>query len=618
MMRRQPFKLVLSLALVILAGTPNLSIAASDSGNYLYERRQGLEMANGFSTYSETRRSRVMRIKRGDQSMIVSNVLDGAAVVETIDMSRAMPLRSANSRIVESAFRYDYNAQTLHGLERFAGYFNRYIRPHLSKGLATRDATWTKSIRLRDLGFTALGRAQAALTIERRFVTHKGRRYALTRFDAEPFRYRTPLREPVVHWARGIAISSADFGITYYMGVRHRAVGGGAGKDQRPMSWKSYSYATDQNGHALLRLADFPEARQLMQRAEQGFTDATPIRLRKPRDADLPVIRDRTFQRISGVLTPFAFALAENAANDIPVTSGMGTFGEALSDAAMLQTLTKLTKQMPVFKQVNDIEYFINQLDADTPSANNYQNALAENEKFKNANNYYELKKEAQVAMDNFNNVPGKDRYSEIMREYVRLNNSGNTRAAEEFLDKSQPFITQFLSDMDKAAVELDKFQSVLADIERGLPNDADALRKLENAFLRESSGLTDEALALMRNNSRYKFNDFLDDLGVIGTGLNASDAFVKVLESTLGNGFVGVDGATYDEQAQDFLDGNGLGCSSSSWILAFPPVRRTLSTLPCPASGSSQSRLVTSGRDTLAGQTRSTTLLPPRQTRVI
>lgn len=518
----------LSGLLCVAAIAPLAADAASGSGNYVYERRYGLEMANGFSTYSETRRARVIRLKKGSESLTIQNTMDGAAVVDTMQGSRGVPLRDVSTHVVNSAFRYDYKTQTLFGPEAFAAYFNRFIRPHLRPGLAKGNAKLTKSLKLKDLGVRASGESRLKVRIERTFVRHRGRRFALIYFEIPAFRYRTLRGEPVLHWARGMSVSAADFGITYYAGIRHRGVANPVGAAQRPLSAKIYSYATDEKGRPLLPLAKFGAARALMRRANEGFADAAPVRLKKPANRDLPAIMSRDFAKVSLSLTPFAFSIAENSVND----TGLSIHQTSDNSSAKTTIVNKFAQT--VLSARPDLKYLFNSeeyLFKVTEAGKRHAAKLGANlEHFRN-NGGPALEKAQKSAFQAFKNVPGKARYSQIMQEVVRLRNAGDAGGANKLLDNSADFLRRFNVDFEAAYGKLDDLSVKLTKIQNTMPFDSEDLRRSSNSVI-SSLNRRDADLARKGNKAKIAAAGFLKTLGFLGTGANGVETVDKLLKS--------------------------------------------------------------------------------------
>ncbi len=211
-----------------------------------------------------------------------------------------------------------------------------------------------------------------------------------------------------------MAVASADSGITCYLGVRHRAVVGGTGKPLRPLSSKTYSYATDAAGKLLLKLTNFPVARELFRRANAGFADAAPVRLQKPSEEDLPKIIDRSFLKVACALKSFAFALAENSANEVPVASQTGNSGGYFDTRVIVPSFQKAhTEARPDLKYILDSEEFLFRF---TDNGQKYRGMLQSNVDHFVKNGGPALAKAHKAPFSRFVNLPGKSKYKGIMQ----------------------------------------------------------------------------------------------------------------------------------------------------------------------------------------------------------
>ena len=318
-----------------------------------YEARSGVEFANGFTSYSETKRTRVVRERRGDESLITYNLLDGAMVSESVDGAMAMPMVAPPEAVIDAAYRYDYETKTLHGPEGFADYFNAHIRAHLPDAERGEPGRWTIPVTLGDLGLAALGDVPVKVSVERSFAEHDGRRYGLISFDIPAFAYTLETGESMVHWARGAAITDEDFGIVYYLVARHRGVAGAGSPDQRPLSVKLYEFATDRDGNPLLPLDSFVEGDALIQEAALGMDSDAGPRLQAMTEAELGLALDRGFFKAATALTPLAFSAAEQGANQTGASSAQAQLESSPQEGILLRTIRKaIYAQNPELKSL--------------------------------------------------------------------------------------------------------------------------------------------------------------------------------------------------------------------------------------------------------------------------
>ena len=499
-----------------------------------YESRSGIEFANGYSTHSETKRTRVVRQRRGSESLTTYNVLDGAVVSENINGTLAMPMAAPSSDVVDAAYRYDYDTKTLHGPESFSAYFNQYIRPNLPDAEKGEPGQWTVDLTLSELGFDSHGNAAVSVTVERSFSEYNGDRYGLISFDIPAFEYELETGEHLVHWARGAAISDEHFGIVYYLVARHRGVANAGTDSQRPMSVKLYNYATDSEGEPLLDLNEFAAGNLLIQNAAVGM-QANPFPLlQMPHEGEMDRVLDRGFFQVSNVMTPLAFSIGEQGANQTGTGSAetqtttqaqydavskafrAGMYTDNLGLQKHISELPEVKRMAELYKTTSDIKAQISALQAVPVGSEHFLNQLTN----------------------------GRWTTRELIREMDAARAAGNMPRAEYL----NGFKAQAIDMAVEAIIENNQKISALRNL---IPTDVDMLTA-ENAMKR--------ATQLAIENNADGTTKLLRTLGIIGSIANTAKTGSLLYDTFLG------EEQQYDDATHEYLEAGG---SRLAWQLA-------------------------------------------------
>jgi hypothetical protein len=336
------FKIALLLTAVIAIGTPPvLAVTPTDETNR-YEAFFTRELSDGFTLYSEKRHMRVSRERRGDEAVTMYDELNGAASVQTPTDTRVVEHNNPEERPIDFAYNYDYLNREMRGPEAFAAYFNTYVRPLMLKhgaGPYSHDARFNVS--LAQMGLPELRGQAATVVTSKTYTEFEGRRFALISFQVPAFSYVTSSGERIVHWANGAAITDGAGGITYYLAVRNRGAAS-AGKGQsRPMYAEQASYATDEEGNALLDLRRFPAGKALIETALKGETGRPDYHLNYSNGASESALLKREFFAAAAGLTAIGLSVAEGSPNT-PGGTGAAGAGSTVPPGAAAGQVSQL------------------------------------------------------------------------------------------------------------------------------------------------------------------------------------------------------------------------------------------------------------------------------------
>lgn len=537
-----------TLALALWAG-----VAAAEADRQVYELRHGVEMANGFTVYAESKRMRVVRERRGDESLMLYNLLEGVRTTEGTGGMMGLPIRLPPEDVVDAAYRYDYTTRTLHGPEAFTGYFNTYIRPHLDEGPVEGDRSFAVPLTLGDLGIRIDGDFE--IRIGRTFVEHEGETYALISFEVPAFAWTLPTGEEAVHWARGFAVTDADYAVVYYMAARHKAVAGGGTPDERRLAWTNHAFATDFAGKPLLVLEDFDAARALMAEMSAGDDADVPHQLREPTEEGFPLASDRTFFAAAGAMTNFAFALAENGANQIPASGSTTQTAGGTENGSMALWLRAMIASGSA--EARELMQSLDRL----PQAQK----LAEMERarasfLRGGADLYESLRAAEVEYSSLGRNSG---YSQLMQDGIRLERAGDATGAARLFARAQALVPE-LNRLSNAAFE--RVQDASRAYNAYMARMPGTLGKGYMVVQQELARR--EAAAFITRQGASVVSRLMGGLRTIGTAANGANTLEMLRRSVFGDArdFASTSGGTYDQNAAAYLDSVG---SRLFWQLA-------------------------------------------------
>ena len=291
----------------------------------VYILRSSSEVADGDQVLSTSSDILMGRYRKGDRSLLVYDVQNGAIVVERGGETAAAPLISR--RGPELSFAYDYGTGQLQGDKGTASVFNTWLRPIAMTAPALgADATWAVTTDLRALGVMAAGPAPMGFKLRRTYLQVDSQAVVLLEYETPAFHYRAPGGESIVHWARGFAVVDTEFSQIFVTGTQHRASATSADGEMRPVSVRSTMHGIEPDGSWTLSLKEAPAVRAASARvAEVSGGQAHPVAL-----AGDDVVADPFPAMLASYLDMAAFAIAEGAANPVPVTGGVGSSPEVL------------------------------------------------------------------------------------------------------------------------------------------------------------------------------------------------------------------------------------------------------------------------------------------------
>jgi hypothetical protein len=310
----------------------------------MYEALFTREMSDGYTLFSEKKRMRVARVRKGDQAVTMYDELDGAAGVQGPRASIGYDIDLPREQVIDFAYRYDYADKRMHGPEDFTRYFNTYVRPFLLKhGSGPGPSSARFAVSLPQMGLAGLRGQTATVVVSKRYETFEGRRFALIEFTVPAFSYTSIDGERLTHWANGAAITNEGGGVTYYLAVRHRAAAGAGKTGARPMHFEQSEHAMDEEGHPLLDLKRFAAGKALIGKALAGETGRSTHQLAFGPDPVTQSNFDRSFFAAAMGLTAIGLSVAEGAPNQPGASAAAGNGGANASANGQAQGINAVS-----------------------------------------------------------------------------------------------------------------------------------------------------------------------------------------------------------------------------------------------------------------------------------
>jgi hypothetical protein len=305
-------------AIALTAATGGLAAAQQSSPpreQQVHFLRYASEIADGKKVLSQTRDVLMARRRIGDRSLLIYDTQNGATTVERGGQTHAAGMVSRQGP--ETSFAYDYAGKTVRGEAAEARDFNRFVRPLLagSPPLGT-DAQWRVKTDLAAMGLKPRQGGALEIALSRTYFTNQGKPVVMIEFDIAPFQYQTPAGETVIHWARGFAVTDPGFGEIHALATQHRATALSASGQMRPISVKTSLHGIEADGRWRMRFDRAPQVAAAMQRlSDTAGNSVHPVAARgDTADPDLFAVG------VANWLDFAAFAVAEDGANDVPLT----------------------------------------------------------------------------------------------------------------------------------------------------------------------------------------------------------------------------------------------------------------------------------------------------------
>ncbi|GGD14355.1 hypothetical protein [Aquisalinus flavus] len=412
-----------SAAIAASVQTPAANAGIEERQQYVL--RLMAQVYNGKHDYSHTQLLGVGRIRKDQQSYTMFDYGDGAVVIDKAD--RLAAGKFLNVSATEKAILYDYDTKTVSGDDEIASFHNTYVRPWMDRAPALGvDTDWSQQLPVSALGVEGLGEGQVTIEMSREYFTHDGMPMVLIHYAVPAFSYDIGSGRTVIHWAQGISMTDPGFGMIYLNSMLHRAVATQDGIGGQPYRYGRVMVAANEDGSAMVDYRDVPQlapyldsffSPEAMRVVPAGTPDETPD--------ERPLL-------LAQRLDTMALSLAENSANEAPLTTAAQTSGSRGQEVTNTQQIDNTMgtaaqvnatfgniwnwarsaegapafdwKSMPVGGQVE--EKVVIGIARDWDGFADTADMLASN--FKNAQNEYDLAKEA-IAKIPTKTVPGEE-----------------------------------------------------------------------------------------------------------------------------------------------------------------------------------------------------------------
>lgn len=321
-------RVALHVSLALLVGATPAFAQASDATD-VYLLRFAREVADGRAVVSTSHDMLVARGRRGDRSMMLHDIQAGAVTIEREEGTGSLSLQS--ERGVDASHGYDYGTRQLSGTGSVTPVFNRFLRPLLLQGPALgRDAAWSISTGLSDLGLDGDDRAPLTIGLQREYFANSGQQVVLVEFEIPAFTYNTPEGAEVVHWSRGFAVTDPSFAEVHALVTQHRAAVTEADGRVLPFSVRTSVHSIDRVGGWRMNFADAPAVRGAVERVVATAGD--PVHTTTSGEEAAPMQPYPAI--VAARLDLAALALGENGANPLPSVLGSGM--ETAPDAVQM------------------------------------------------------------------------------------------------------------------------------------------------------------------------------------------------------------------------------------------------------------------------------------------